>query len=330
MVPTPPIPRSHHVPPLRYPHPRPGPGRRGKPGLSQRCPGAGAEQLRKPRLPGGHRGRATADRQVLPPRPLERRGHPRRAQLHCRTGRMPKCPVVAPLQHDGRTLFEHQGFRFTLFPRRGGHAPEPGNLDQLYRLGQLLGRLHAVGASKPFEHREALAVDNFGHASLNTLLEGDFVPRELLPAFESVGPRPAQASGGHLSPATPHKLIRLQWRPAPRQPDAPRRGVPRGRPRRLPHGPGGAGLVDDAGRQPRGAPGPTGRTDRRLQRVPRFRPARAGPDRTLARPAPAALQRLAGAALGRSGIPAELPLVQPATLLGRPDSRPARANGRTG
>ena len=95
-------------------------------------------------------------------------------------------PVVAPLQRDGESLFEHAGFRFALFPRRGGRAPEPGNLDQLYSLGQLLGRLHAVGASRPFEHRETLTVAGFGHASLDTLLEGGFVPRSLLPAYESV------------------------------------------------------------------------------------------------------------------------------------------------
>ncbi len=95
-------------------------------------------------------------------------------------------PVVAPLLQDGESLFEHGGFRFALFPRRGGRAPEPGNMDQLYRLGQLLGRLHAVGAARSFEHRETLAVDNFGHQSLATLLEGDFVPRSLLPAYESV------------------------------------------------------------------------------------------------------------------------------------------------
>ena len=95
-------------------------------------------------------------------------------------------PVVAPLQRNGTTLFEHAGFRFALFPRRGGRAPEPGNLDQLYRLGQLLGRMHAVGTNRPFEHRETLGVQNFGHASLNTLLEGGFVPKSLLPAYESV------------------------------------------------------------------------------------------------------------------------------------------------
>ncbi len=95
-------------------------------------------------------------------------------------------PVVAPLSRDGETLFEHAGFRFALFPRRGGRAPEPGNLEQLYRLGQLLGRLHAIGASRPFEHRETLDVQSFGHASLDMLLSGGFIPKSLLPAYESV------------------------------------------------------------------------------------------------------------------------------------------------
>ncbi|MBM7062259.1 serine/threonine protein kinase [Pseudomonas sp. UL073] len=95
-------------------------------------------------------------------------------------------PVVAPLLHDGDSLFSHAGFRFALFPRRGGRAPEPGNPDQLYRFGQLLGRLHAIGASRPFAHRETLDVASFGHASLATLLDGNFVPKSLLPAYSSV------------------------------------------------------------------------------------------------------------------------------------------------
>ncbi|MGH8352943.1 MAG: serine/threonine protein kinase [Pseudomonas sp.] len=117
-------------------------------------------------------------------------------------------PVVAPLEHNGATLFEHAGFRFCLFPRRGGRAPEPGNLDQLYRLGQLLGRLHGVGASKPFAHREALRVQNFGHESLATLLQGDFVPRSLLPAYESVA-RDLLKRLDRLFAATPYQSIRL-------------------------------------------------------------------------------------------------------------------------
>ena len=117
-------------------------------------------------------------------------------------------PVVAPLLVGGDSLFEHAGFRFALFPRRGGHAPEPGDLDQLYRFGQLLGRLHAIGASRPFQHREALTVANFGHESLATLLDGNFIPRSLLPAYESVA-RDLLARLDALFAATPYQAIRL-------------------------------------------------------------------------------------------------------------------------
>ena len=117
-------------------------------------------------------------------------------------------PVVAPLQRDGSSLFEHAGFRFALFPRRGGRAPEPGNLDQLYRLGQLLGRLHAVGALRPFEHREALTAASFGHASLETLLDGRFIPRSLLAAYESVA-RDLLKRLDALFAAHPAQAIRL-------------------------------------------------------------------------------------------------------------------------
>ena len=43
-----------------------------------------------------------------------------------------------------------------------------------------------MGSTRPFEHREALGVKNFGHDSLTTLLEGNFIPKSLLPAYESV------------------------------------------------------------------------------------------------------------------------------------------------
>ncbi|MGY4533648.1 Ser/Thr protein kinase RdoA (MazF antagonist) [Pseudomonas sp. TE3786] len=129
---------------------------------------------------------------------------------HAFTAELADCevPVVAPLVHNDKTLFEHQGFRFTLFPRRGGRAPEPGNLDQLYRLGQLLGRLHAVGASKPFAHRAELTIQSFGHESLATLLEGGFIPKSLLPAYESVA-RDALKRVEDLYATTPYKAIRM-------------------------------------------------------------------------------------------------------------------------
>ncbi|HIQ51846.1 MAG TPA: serine/threonine protein kinase, partial [Pseudomonas pachastrellae] len=65
-------------------------------------------------------------------------------------------PVIAPEQIDGQTLFEHAGFRFSLFRRFGGHAPELDDPDHLLMLGRLLGRLHAVGSMHPIKHHPTL------------------------------------------------------------------------------------------------------------------------------------------------------------------------------
>ncbi|NIQ08816.1 MAG: stress response kinase A, partial [Gammaproteobacteria bacterium] len=45
-------------------------------------------------------------------------------------------PVVAPLTNpDGESLFHFAGFRFAIYPRQGGHAPEFDNLDNLLIMG---------------------------------------------------------------------------------------------------------------------------------------------------------------------------------------------------
>ena len=67
-------------------------------------------------------------------------------------------PVVAPLQRDGRTLFEHGGFRFAVFPRAGGHAPELANDAHLEQLGRTLARWHACGNDRPYRRRPTLDV----------------------------------------------------------------------------------------------------------------------------------------------------------------------------
>lgn len=95
-------------------------------------------------------------------------------------------PVIPPMQIDGKTLFEFAGFRFSLFKRFGGRAPELDNPDHLLMLGRLLGRLHAVGAMRPFAHRPELTVQSFGHDSLAWLREHGSVPEALRPAYFSV------------------------------------------------------------------------------------------------------------------------------------------------
>ncbi len=66
-------------------------------------------------------------------------------------------PVIAPLRDEqGESLFNHAGFAYALFPRKGGQALEAGDFEQLLRIGHVLGRLHAIGSERPFEHRATL------------------------------------------------------------------------------------------------------------------------------------------------------------------------------
>jgi len=95
-------------------------------------------------------------------------------------------PLVAPTVIDGQTLHHHDGFRFTLFRRQGGHAPELEDRDTLLWLGRFIGRIHAVGRSRAFAHRPALTPRAFGQDSIATLLAGTWIPPHLETAFESL------------------------------------------------------------------------------------------------------------------------------------------------
>ncbi|MBB6521083.1 serine/threonine protein kinase [Pseudoteredinibacter isoporae] len=95
--------------------------------------------------------------------------------------------VVAPWKNDqGETLFEHAGFYFALYPRQGGHAPETGDLDQLFSIGRALGRIHQMGKQSDFQHRPKLDIESFGRASREFLLAEKFIPVDLIPAYDSL------------------------------------------------------------------------------------------------------------------------------------------------
>lgn len=95
-------------------------------------------------------------------------------------------PLIPPIKIDGQTLHEHGGFRFALYERRGGHAPELGQRDTRVWLGRLLGRMHAIGSEKPFRSRPELTIDNFGRESIKTLYDGRWLPPHLEAAFSSL------------------------------------------------------------------------------------------------------------------------------------------------
>jgi len=95
-------------------------------------------------------------------------------------------PIVAPVSKQGQTLFDFDGFRFAVYPRKAGRAPELDDDDNLHTLGQHIGRIHALGKEKEFAFRPELSIESFGIESRNYILEHDFIPKDLRPAYESI------------------------------------------------------------------------------------------------------------------------------------------------
>jgi Ser/Thr protein kinase RdoA (MazF antagonist) len=106
-------------------------------------------------------------------------------------------PVVAPLPDaDGETLFLHREFRFALFPRQGGHAPNMETEENRVTFGRMLGRIHRVGTAQRFRHRPALTVERLAVDSRDFLLATDFVPAELRDAYASTTAHLLERLGG--------------------------------------------------------------------------------------------------------------------------------------
>ena len=88
-------------------------------------------------------------------------------------------PVVAPLAFGDKALHAREGFRFAVFPRHGGRAPELEDEKTLEWLGRFVGRIHAVGSRRPFAHRPRLDIESFGEEPRAFLLESGFIPPDL-------------------------------------------------------------------------------------------------------------------------------------------------------
>ena len=98
-------------------------------------------------------------------------------------------PVVAPLSidEDGEipTLGYHAGFRFAVYPRQGGRAPELDDLEHLHQLGRFIGRIHRAGLDFPFRYRSRMSI-NTTSDNVDFLLAEGFVPADLEAAYRAI------------------------------------------------------------------------------------------------------------------------------------------------
>ncbi len=113
-------------------------------------------------------------------------------------------PVVAPI-HQGK----FSDFIYAVYPRRGGRTPELGDPKTLEWIGRFLGRIHAVGATKEFSHRDALTAQSFGHDARAYLLQTSLVPPDLLDAWKAVTEQALQLVDACYGRAGGVRAIRL-------------------------------------------------------------------------------------------------------------------------
>jgi Ser/Thr protein kinase RdoA (MazF antagonist) len=113
-------------------------------------------------------------------------------------------PVVAPTHSS-----TFAGFRFAVYPRRGGRTPEFGDSKVLEWIGRFMGRIHAVGSSRKFEHREALTPKSFGHDQRAYLLTTPFIPADVLEAWKAITQQALELVDACYERAGAFKTIRL-------------------------------------------------------------------------------------------------------------------------
>ncbi len=91
-------------------------------------------------------------------------------------------PVVAPRKLGDTTLasFNIAGnpYRFSVCERQSGRAPELEDPATLEWIGRFIGRIHSVGARKPFAHRLTLDSHSYGEAPRDWLLASGMIAVE--------------------------------------------------------------------------------------------------------------------------------------------------------
>lgn len=95
-------------------------------------------------------------------------------------------PVISPVILDGKSIFEFEGFQLAVFPMFFGRPLELDTYKNLLVMGRFIARIHSVGAEASFLDRLEINVDRFAVQSREFLLSNDFIPPDLIAAYETL------------------------------------------------------------------------------------------------------------------------------------------------
>jgi Ser/Thr protein kinase RdoA (MazF antagonist) len=118
-------------------------------------------------------------------------------------------PAVPALVLKDRTLHSYEGFRLSVFARRGGRAPELDDRSVREWLGRFIGRIHAVGATSAYAERPALDVETFGKEPSAYLLAHSWLPLEVREVYRGVVAHALEGIAGCYRRAGAIRTLRL-------------------------------------------------------------------------------------------------------------------------
>jgi Ser/Thr protein kinase RdoA (MazF antagonist) len=95
-------------------------------------------------------------------------------------------PVVAPMLLKKKSLFEYNGFRFSVFAAKGGRNIEIENLSNLEWMGRFLARIHEVGSQASYQYRPSITPESYGRASLTFLNQCERIPDYMRESYLTV------------------------------------------------------------------------------------------------------------------------------------------------
>lgn len=118
-------------------------------------------------------------------------------------------PVVPALVIEGNTLHEFEDARFAVFRKQGGRAPEFDRHETLGWMGRFMGRIHSIGALRPFRARPALDVASFGDEPLEHVLASCFLPDDLFNVYCGVAEQALEGTRRCFELAGSTRALRL-------------------------------------------------------------------------------------------------------------------------
>ena len=120
-------------------------------------------------------------------------------------------PVVAPLPgEDGRLLYYHDNYRFSIYPSCGGRPPEIDNLEHLKIIGRQFARIHLYGEQQLYQARPTLNILEEVSLARDYLLDAGFLPRELETSYQSLIDDILWRMENRIKDAGSYQTIRLQ------------------------------------------------------------------------------------------------------------------------